>query len=641
MKKLLFQTDSALAKTGFGRNAKALLSYLYKTKKYEIVQYCCGTDYSNPVLKTTPWKSIGTLPDDPAERQRISQDAGQARLASYGDYMVDKVMQQEKPDFYFGIQDIWGTEFAIKKFWFNKINSVIWTTLDSLPILPTAIENAPKIKNYWIWSNFATKALHSKGHSHVKTVHGCIETKDFFRLPDERRNELRALNNIEEDAFVIGFVFRNQLRKSVPNLLEGYSKWKKDHKPTRKTYLLFHTHWKEGWNIHKLAEEYGIDKSEILTTHICKKCGDYEIKKYQGEDQNCGRCSADKSQVTTNVSFGIREDQLNEVYNLMDMYCHPFTSGGQEIPIQEAKLTELITAVTNYSCGEESCEEGSGSLPLDWSEYREHQTEFKKASTCPFSIAASIDVVYNMSEKEREERGKISRQWAIDNFSVEVIGKKFEQFIDSLDSTGYNFEEEEGKETKKRNYPNAYVPPTENDSDWILSLYKNILNMENHINDEGYKTWMKSLENKVPRSQVEEYFRKVAREHNQKFFPEKIDDHLDKDDEGKRMAYVMPSSAVDVFLSTSLFKSIKNKYPNYNLYVVTEPENFHILDGNEYVHKTIPYTPQFDNTLFLEGAGKHKGFFEIAFTPHLTSQRTNNYIHNAKDVIDKEALCTF
>ena len=43
MKKLLFQTDSSLAKTGVGRNAKALLSYLYKTKKYELIQYCCGT----------------------------------------------------------------------------------------------------------------------------------------------------------------------------------------------------------------------------------------------------------------------------------------------------------------------------------------------------------------------------------------------------------------------------------------------------------------------------------------------------------------------------------------------------------------------------------------------------------------------
>ena len=94
MQKLLFQTDSSLAKTGFGRNAKALLSYLYKTKKYEIVQYCCGTSYSEPSLQRTPWKSIGTLPDDVNERHRISQDAGQARLASYGGYLIDKVIKE-------------------------------------------------------------------------------------------------------------------------------------------------------------------------------------------------------------------------------------------------------------------------------------------------------------------------------------------------------------------------------------------------------------------------------------------------------------------------------------------------------------------------------------------------------------------
>ena len=67
----------------------------------------------------------------------------------------------------------------------------------------------------------------------------------------------------------------------------------------------------------------------------------------------------------------------------MDVYCHPFTSGGQEIPIQEAKLVELITLVTNYSCGEDHCTKESGGLPLDWSEYREPGTQFIKASTSP------------------------------------------------------------------------------------------------------------------------------------------------------------------------------------------------------------------------------------------------------------------
>jgi hypothetical protein len=152
---------------------------------------------------------------------------------------------------------------------------------------------------------------------------------------------------------------------------------------------------------------------------------------------------------------------------------------------------------------------------------------------------------------------------------------------------------------------------------------------------------MTSLENKVPRSQIEDYFRKVARDHNQKHFPVKIEDFLDKDDKGKRIIYVMPESPVDVFLSTALFKSIREKYPSYNLYVATKAENFHILDGNEHIHKVVPYSPQFDNTLYLEGIGDHEGYFEIAFTPHLTTQRTNNYIHNGKDEINKTALCTF
>ena len=640
MKKLLFQTDSSLAKTGFGRNAKALLSYLYKTKKYDIVQYCCGTDYSNEALKRTPWKSIGTLPDDPAERQRIGQDAGQARLASYGAHLIDKVIKEEKPDFYFGVQDIWGTEFAITKPWFDKINSVIWTTLDSLPILPSAIANAPKIKNYWIWSSFATKALNEIGHTHVKTVHGCIDSTIFYRLEDEKRKSLRIRNSIEEDAFIVGFVFRNQLRKSVPNLLEGYAKWKEENKPDKKTYLLFHTYWKEGWGIHKLAKEYGIDKSEILTTYICKKCADYQIKKYDGEDQNCPWCSAEKSQVTTNVGHGVRENQLNEIYNLMDVYCHPFTSGGQEIPIQEAKLTELITLVTNYSCGEENCEEGSASIPLEWTEYREHQTEFKKASTCPLSICREIDTVYKMAPAQREEMGKRGRQWVLDNYSVEVLGKFFEEFIDNAETIDYDFEKEGDADEKKKNYPEAFMPPIESDSEWVLALYKNILATDNHVNDEGYKNWMKSLENKVPRPQIEDYFRKVARDHNQKHFPLKIEDFLDEDDAGKRIIYVMPDSPVDLFLSTALFKSIKQKYPNYNLYLATKKENFHILDGNPHVHKVIAYSPQMDNTLYLEGISQHEGYFEIAFTPHLT-QRLNNYIHNSKDIIDKETLCTF
>ena len=80
--KLLFQSDFSLAKTGFARNAKAILSYLYRTGKYEIVHYCCGLNYSNPQLQATPWKSVGCLPDNKTEMDMLQNDQNSKSIHS-------------------------------------------------------------------------------------------------------------------------------------------------------------------------------------------------------------------------------------------------------------------------------------------------------------------------------------------------------------------------------------------------------------------------------------------------------------------------------------------------------------------------------------------------------------------------------
>lgn len=428
-----------MVKTGFGRVAKTILAYLYNTNKYEIIHYCCGVQKSNPELNKTPWRSIGSLPDGQLEIEKIVNDPQKTKLASYGNLYLDEIIKKEKPDIYIGVQDIWGLDFAIKSEWFSKINSIIWTTLDSLPILPDAIEYAKKIENYWVWSSFATKELNKLGYKQAITINGPIQTQSFFRLSQEKRLELRKKFNIDIEKFIIGFVFRNQLRKSLPNLFAGYSLWKKQNPTIKNTSLLLHTSWKEGWNISKLAKEYGIPDEEILTTYICSKCKNYIIKPFSGEKIKCDECKTNDGLNTTSVNLGVAEEQLNEIYNLMDLYCHPFTSGGQEIPIQEAKLTELIALVTNYSCGEEMCEDIKGTLPLDWHEYREHGTEFKKASTDEKSIAKNINKIYSMPIKQKIELEKYSREWTINKFSIEKIGKKIEKILDDFPDKKYDF----------------------------------------------------------------------------------------------------------------------------------------------------------------------------------------------------------
>jgi len=462
-KKILYQSDFSLLKTGFARIAKSVLSYLYKTGKYDIVHYCAGISVAEPDLKRTPWESIGCLPVTEKEIQEINKDPHFQRQAQYGAYYLDQIMEKEKPDVYFAVQDIWGVDFSINKKWFEEIHSVIWTTLDSLPILPTAIESAKKVKNYWIWSSFATDKLNEMGFDHVRTMHGPIEHEDFYRLTDKKRKSLREKLNINQDEFIIGFVFRNQLRKSVPNLLEGFKIFKENN-PKVKSKLLLHTSFSEGWGILKLAAEYELNNEDILTTYICNKCNNYEVKPFIGENLDCKYCVSEKSQTTVNVKTGVSEEQLNEIYNLMDVYAHPFTSGGQEIPIQEAKLTELITLVTNYSCGEEMCQDGANSLPLEWSEYREHNTEFIKASTSPQSIAEELQTVLEMPDKDRKKMGKKAREWTIENYSIQNIGPLIEEFIDRLEPTGYPFENHQ-----ELRDPSYVIPETKDDGEWVLN----------------------------------------------------------------------------------------------------------------------------------------------------------------------------
>ena len=427
-KKILFHTNHSKAFTGFGKNCRNILSYLYATDKYEIVEACNGMQKSNPSLSKLPWKCVGTLPDDQSRIDQINKDPNIARAASYGAEMIDELIKEVKPDIYIGAEDIWGFTDYWKKKWWNKINCMIWTTLDSLPILPTAVKMAPKIKNYYVWASFAEKALHALGHTHVKTLRGCIDPSNFYKLPHSHRIDLRRKNNIDKDSFIIGFVFRNQLRKSVPNLLDGFKLFLNQN-PSSKAKLLLHTHWGEGWDILRLIKEKEINVQDVLTTYVCKRCKNYEIKPFSGPNLDCRFCGSKQSQDTTSIQVGVTEEALNEVYNLMDVYCHPFTSGGQEIPLQEAKLTELITLTTNYSCGEDNCTPESGGLPLDWTEYREPNTQFIKATTSPESILYMLEKVFNLSLEERNIEGIKARNFVINNFSSEVIGKQLEDII--------------------------------------------------------------------------------------------------------------------------------------------------------------------------------------------------------------------
>ena len=620
-KRVLIHSNFCKMFTGFGKHKKNLLSYLYKTGKYDLIELSNGYSWESEQVQFVPWKSYGMLPEDPEILKEISIDERRKHNAGYGAEMIDYAIQELKPDIYLGIEDVWAFNSFQDKEWWNKVHCIIHTTLDSLPILPDAVSIAPKVNHYLVWASFAEKAMHKLGHTHVKTVHGTLDTNSFYRLPDEDRKKIRTRFKLN-DEFIIGFVFRNQLRKSVPNLLDGFQMFCAAN-PQTNAKLLLHTSWNEGWDILKLLKEKDINTKNILTTYVCKNCNAYAIKPFSTHVVHCDFCRAQNSCETTNVKNGVNEQQLNEIYNLMDVYCHPFTSGGQEIPIQEAKLTELITLVTNYSCGEDCCTTESGGFPLEWAEYREPGTQFIKASTLPSSIFSQLQYIFSLSNDYKQSLGKKARQFVIDNYSIEVVGKYFEELFDSLPAINYSFENK-----KIKCNPFYDVDSNLNDKEWIESLYSNILTKKDPA---GVAHWIQRLNTDLKRSDILAYFRKTALNENQNTFLSEMLESLKESDTTKKIAFIQPEGAEEVIIATSLISSIKKLYPQHDIYFFTKSENFDLVNSHPDIKKVLNYFSKMDDPLFFEGKGSNTKYFDIVYAPYLSIN--NNYFRNSEDIL--------
>ena len=97
------------------------------------------------------------------------------------------------------------------------------------------------------------------------------------------------------------------MRKSVPNLLDGFKLFKNKNP---KSKLLLHTHWSEGWDILRMLEEKDIKQSDVLTTYVCSKCNSYSVRSFMGQEQNCSHCGSQKTVNTTNTGKGVTVELL-------------------------------------------------------------------------------------------------------------------------------------------------------------------------------------------------------------------------------------------------------------------------------------------------------------------------------------------
>ncbi len=106
-KRVLIHSNFCKMFTGFGKHKKNLLSYLYKTGKYDLIELSNGFTWESEQVQFVPWKSYGMLPEDPEIIKEIAIDERRKHGAGYGAEMIDHAIQELKPDIYLGIEDVW------------------------------------------------------------------------------------------------------------------------------------------------------------------------------------------------------------------------------------------------------------------------------------------------------------------------------------------------------------------------------------------------------------------------------------------------------------------------------------------------------------------------------------------------------
>ena len=91
--------------------------------------------------------------------------------------------------------------------------------------------------------------------------------------------------------------------------------------------------------------------------------------------------------------------------------------------------------------------------------------------------------------------------------------------------------------------------------------------------DNGYKYWMNEFVKGKEREDIFNFFVQTAKKENAELFKKSLKEEVDFKRPNKRIAYVMPEHEEDVFMSLSVVKSLKQLYPDHDIYFFTCQES--------------------------------------------------------------------
>ena len=412
--KLLWCGDIA-AKTGFARVTENVLPYL--SKKFNIV-----------VLAHNWWGDPTPL----QKKYKMYPSSNRFQTAPFGEDRIREVVQLEKPDLVFTINDMWIINEQYRRIQDfhkdKKFKFVGYAPMDSYGWIGCLADTANDWDGVISYTQFGAYEFIQGGITKPIAVvpHG-VTPGQFFPM---NKAEARRKLNIKEDIFVVFNGNRNQFRKRIDITIAAFAKFAKD-KPDTQLYL--HMGKKDqGWDIMHLF--------------------DREMKRNKLDPNNRIILTAD-----VDGPPSVELEMLNTIYNAADVGVNTCKGEGWGLVSFEQAACKVAQVVPGHTSCKEIFE-GYGQLIR--CDHIDTDTNFGREMPCPSTdhLAEILTDLYNNPVK-LEATSELCYQRALEKqFTWEVIGAQFAGiFEDAIKGVDHSVKKvtPKKKTRKKRKIGNA------------------------------------------------------------------------------------------------------------------------------------------------------------------------------------------
>ena len=403
--KLLWCGD-IVARTGFARVTENILPTL--AKKFNIV-----------VLGNNWWGDPTPL----QKKYKMYPSSNRFQTAPFGEQRIREIVQIEKPDLVFTINDMWIINEQYKQIKDlhkeKKFKFVGYSPMDSYGWTGCLSDTANEWDAIVSYTQFGAYEFIQGGITKPIAVipHGVTPGQFYPKDKKECRKEL----GIKEDIFIVFNGNRNQFRKRIDITIAAFAKFAKD-KPDTQLYL--HMGKKDqGWDIMNLF--------------------DREMKRNKLDPNNRIILTAD---VEGPPSVDV--EMLNTIYNAADVGINTCKGEGWGLVSFEHAACNVAQVVPGHTSCKEIFE-GYGQLIR--CDHIDTDTNFGREMPCPSTdhLVEILNELYN-DKKKLEATAELCYTRALDEqFSWTTIAMQFSGlFQDTLDEISHDSKKE--KVTKKK-----------------------------------------------------------------------------------------------------------------------------------------------------------------------------------------------